>query len=127
MEHPRLDVEIYQIADDSHDEAEPHRRHGMGLVLGRLAAGLDGRNAASVMRIAACRSRSSIRRAGGSRIRSASRRPGAGRASRAAIDFRFDAAAETLGDNGSTASSARGSSPGTRRSCFARSRRARGS
>ena len=50
----QLEVSIYQIADDGIPE-EPYRRDGVGLVLGRLAARLDGRHAAAGLPIAACR------------------------------------------------------------------------
>ena len=121
MNHGRLEVEIYQIADDCDAQAQPHGWDGMGMGLGRLAARLDERDAAAVcVSLPAAHDRQSDglvdqepRRFHGDLARSDC--PGS-------IDFRFDAAADS-GRTGSTASSARGSSPGTRLFCFERSPR----
>ena len=48
MDRPRLEVGIYQIVDDCDAEGEPRRRDGLGMGLGGLAAGLDGRDAEPV-------------------------------------------------------------------------------
>ena len=107
-------------------EAEPHGWDGMGMGLGRLAARLDERDAASIcLSLPAAHDRQSDglvdqepRRLHGdlARVDCAGKHR-----------FPVRRRGRASGGTGSTASSARGSSPGTPRFSFAPSRRARGS
>ena len=123
MNHGRLEVEIYQIAEDATAETKPRGRDGMGMGLGRLAARLDERDAASVcLSLPAADDRQSDglvdqkpRRLHGDLAQV--QRPGEHR-------FPVRRRGELCGKTGSTASLARGSSPGTLPFSFAPSRKA---
>ena len=125
MNHRRLEVQIYQIADDAVLKQESHRWDGMGMGLGRLAARLDERDAQPVcVSLLAAHDHQSDRLV--------DQKPRGFHGNLARVDssgergFPVRRRSPRSGGTGSTASSVRGSSPGTHPFSFAPSPRAHG-